>query len=82
MRNFTTASKEAAPTYAQIMKLADARVAQTSGLTREQALVALVHEHPNESCFYEAYRRYHTRGDALRDHDARQIAKFREVKSS
>ena len=56
--------------------MADARVAKTAGLSRRDALSALVQEHPGEQAYYEAYRKYHL-SDGLQEHHAAERAQRR-----
>ena len=65
--------KAALPSDAQMLKTADAQVAQQPGLTRHAALMALVKAHPDKPAYDEAYGRYHVR-EGLWDHDNARLA--------
>jgi hypothetical protein len=66
-------AKAAPLTYEAILALADARVAKAAGLSRRDALIALVQEHPSEQAYHEAYRKYHLT-DGLAEHRAAGVA--------
>jgi hypothetical protein len=67
--------KQAEPSYAQIVKMADERRAGRPNVSRRDALAELVTEHPSEPCFHAAYRQYHL-ADGLEEQQAatRQVA--------
>jgi len=64
--------KQAPPTYAQVLKMATDRAAQTPGLTRRAVLMTLAQEDPAR--YYEAYQRYHLT-DGVQGQHAAVLAK-------
>jgi hypothetical protein len=60
-------------TKADVLKMAEARVAKQAGVTTRDALAALVQEHPRESIFLDTYRAFH-HGQGLDEHHGGRAA--------